>query len=406
MGHALPLEGLRVANFGWVWAGPVVGQTLAFLGAEVYKIESRARIDFTRTLPPFGEGIRDPNRSLSNNACWAGNGSVTLNLRKPDARELALRLVACSDVVVENFIPGVMESLGLGWDELRKVRPDLVMLSMSAAGPTGPLRGVRTYGLSLTSMTGLDSLTGYVGGPPIPVENAFSDPYNGVMGAFAILVALAHRERTGEGQHVDYSQLEAVMQMTAPAFMDYVLNARVGGPKGNRHPLGAGAPHGVFPCSGEDRWISIAVLSDEEWRGLRAALGDPEWARDPALADGVARVARIEELHDRLAAWTRDHDARALAERLQQHGVAAAPVLCVADLLDDPQLRARGTFVEVEHPLGFRETLYAPYVKTSRSRADVQPGPMIGRDNERVFRGLLGLPEAEYRRLVDEQVIY
>jgi benzylsuccinate CoA-transferase BbsF subunit len=406
MGHALPLEGVRVANFGWVWAGPVVGQTLAFLGAEVYKIESRARIDFTRTLPPFGEGIRDPDRSLSNNACWAGNGSVTLNLRKPEARALALRLVARCDAVVENFVPGVMDELGLGWDALRQVRPDLVMLSMSAAGPSGPLRGVRTYGLSLTSMTGLDSLTGYVGGPPIPVENAFSDPYNGVMGAFAVLVALAHRERTGEGQHVDYSQLESVMQLTAPAYMDYALNARVGGPRGNRHPLDAGAPHGVFPCAGEDRWISIAVLDDAEWRGLRAALGDPEWARDPALDAAAGRVERIEALHERLAAWTRDQDARALSERLQRHGVAAAPVLRVPDLLDDPQLKSRGTFVEAVHPLGFRETLYAPYVKTSRSRAEVEPGPMIGRDNERVFRGLLGVAEVEYARLVDEQVIY
>jgi len=406
MGQALPLEGIRVANFGWVWAGPVVGQTLAFLGAEVYKIESRARIDLTRTLPPFGGGIADPDRGLACSAGWAGNGSVTLNLRKPGARELALRLVACSDVVIENFLPGMMDELGLGWEALRAVRPDLVMLSMSAAGPTGPLRGVRTYGLSLTSMTGLDSLTGYVGGPPIPVENAFSDPYNGVMGAFAILVALAHRERTGQGQHVDYSQLEAVMQMAGPAFMDYALNGRVGGPKGNRHPLGVGAPHGVFPSAGEDRWISIAVLSDAEWRGLRTALGEPAWASDPALESAAGRLARIDELHERLAAWTREQDNRALAERLQRHGVAAAPVLRVPDLVEDPQLAARGTFVEVEHPLGFRETIYAPYVKTSRSRVDLEPGPLIGRDNERVFCGLLGLPAAEYRRLVDEEVIY
>lgn len=404
--RALPLEGLRVANFGWVWAGPVVGQTLGFLGADVVKIESRTRIDLTRTLPPFGGGIRDPDRSLSNHACWAGNGSVTLDLKQPEAQALARRLVARCDVVIENFGPGVMEQLQLGWDELRAVRPDLVMFSMPAAGLDGPLKDIRTYGLSLTSTTGLDSLTGYVDGPPIPVENAFSDPYNGILGAYAILVALAHRDRTGAGQHIDYSQQEAVMQMIGPAYMDYVLNGRVAGPLGNRHPLAAGAPHGVFPCAGDDRWISIAVLQDEEWRGLVRAMGDPEWACANDLATAAARVQRSDEIHERLAAWTREQDAGALTARLQQHGVAAAPVLSVADLLSDPHWRARKTFIEVVHPLGFSETIYGAYVKMSRSQVDVQPGPRMGQDNERVLRDLLGLGADEYQRLLDARIIH
>jgi benzylsuccinate CoA-transferase BbsF subunit len=405
-GQALPLAGIRVANFGWVWAGPVIGQTLGFLGAEVYKIESRARIDLTRTLPPFGGGVRDPDRSLSNHACWAGNGSVTLNLKKPEAQELARRLVAASDVVVENFGPGVMQEIGLGYETLRALKPDLVMLSMPAAGLYGPLKDVRTYGLSLTSLTGLDSLVGYVGGPPIPVENAFSDPYNGIMGAFAVLVALAHRDRSGEGQHVDYSQHEAVMQMIGPAFMDYVMNGRVAGPLGNRHPLGAGAPHGVFRCAGEDRWISIAVTTDDEWRALVAAMESPAWAGAPELATAASRVQHVEALHARVDAWTAGFDDRELAARLQRHGVAAAPVLTVGDLLDDPHYRARRTFVEVTHPLGFKETIYGAYVKTSRSVAAVQPGPVIGRDNDYVFQELLGLADERYRALVAAQVIY
>ena len=263
MAKALPLKGIRVANFGWVWAGPVTGQTLGFLGAEVYKIESRARIDLTRMLPPFAGGVRDPDRSISNHAGWAGNGSVSLNLKKPEAQELARQLIAKSDVVVENFGPGVMQELHLGYEDLRALKPDIVMSSMPAAGLYGPLKDVRTYGLSLSSITGIDSLTGYFGGPPIPFENAFADPYNGVMGAFAVLVALSYRDRTGKGQHIDYSQQEVVMQMVGPAFMDYELNGRVAGPMGNRHPLAAAAPHGVFPCAGEDRWISIAVATDQ-----------------------------------------------------------------------------------------------------------------------------------------------
>jgi benzylsuccinate CoA-transferase BbsF subunit len=406
MPKALPLEGIRVANFGWVWAGPVVGQTLGFLGAEVYKIESRARVDLTRGLPPFAEGVRDPDRSLSNHACWAGNGSITLNLKKPEARELARKFIATCDVVVENFGPGVMKQLDLGYEQLREAKPDIILFSMPAAGLYGPLRDVRTYGLSLTSITGLDSLTGYTGGGPVPVENAFSDPYNGILGAFAVLTALTYRNRTGRGQHVDYSQQEAVMQMVGPAFMDYVMNGRVAGPIGNRHPLGVAAPHGVFPCAGEDRWISIAVFKEEEWAGLCRAMGDPKWAGASDFDSLPQRVHNIDALHEKLAAWTATFDEGKLAELLQKNGVAAAPVPNVGDLLNDPHYRARKTFIEVQHPLGFRETIYGAYVKTSRTEADVKPGPRMGQDNEHVFRGLLGIGDERYQALVQEQVIY
>lgn len=406
MMNRLPLNGVRVVNFGWVWAGPVVGQTLGFLGAEVLKIESAARVDMTRNLPPFAEGESGPNRSLSNHACWAGNGSVSLNLKEPEALELALRLIACSDVVVENFGPGVMERLGLGYERLRAVKPDIILFSMPAAGLYGPLEHVRTYGLSLTSITGLDSLVGYKGGDPIPVENAFSDPYVGIFGAFAVLAALNHRRNTGEGQHVDFSQQEAVMQMVGPAYMDYVLNGRSGGPKSNEHPSAAAAPHAVFPCRDEDRWISIAVYTEDEWQGMVTTMGSPEWAASADFATMPKRLTNIDRLHEHIAAWTREYDDRELSTLLQGNGVAACPVLNVGDLLDDPHFKARGTFIEVTHPLGFRETLYGAYVKTSRSEIDIRPGPMIGQDNERVFTEILGLSETEYARLIKEQIIY
>jgi benzylsuccinate CoA-transferase BbsF subunit len=196
------------------------------------------------------------------------------------------------------------------------------------------------------------------------------------------------------------------MQMVGPAFMDYAMNGRVAGPMGNRHPLAAAAPHGVFPCAGDDRWISIAVGDESEWQGLVAAMDDPEWARASEFAGPDERVRNIHALHERLAAWTAGFDDRELAERLQRHGVAAAPVLNVADLLHDPHYRARGTFIEVRHPLGFDETIYGAYVKTSRTEAKVRTGPIIGQDNEYVFKELLGMPAARYRQLVEEQVIY
>jgi len=405
-GGQLPLEGIKVANFGWVWAGPVTGQTLGFLGADVLKVESYARVDMTRTLPPFAGGERDPNRSLSNNACWAGNGSVSLNLKEPEALELAKELIAECDVVVENFGPGVMERLGLGYPELKKIKEDIIMFSMPAAGLYGPLKDVRTYGLSLTSTTGLDSLVGYAEGDILPVENAFSDPYNGIFGAFAILTALAHRNRTGQGQQIDFSQQEAVMQMVGPAFSDYALNERVAGPLGNCHPLAMAAPHGVFPCRGDDRWISLVAREESEWAGLVSAMGNPEWASAPEFARLEDRLEHIDALHEKIGAWTADFDDRELCATLQSAGVAAAPVLSVADLLDDPHYRARETFIEVDHPLGYQETIYNAYVKLSRSVPRVRPGPWIGQDNDRVFLDLLGLDEERYQSLKDAQIIY
>ncbi|HQW19625.1 MAG TPA: CoA transferase [Rhodocyclaceae bacterium] len=406
MANSLPLKGIRVVNFGWVWAGPVVGQTLGFLGAEVFKVESRARVDLTRNLPPFAEGEPSPDRSLSNHACWAGNGSVSLNLKEPEALELVKKLIAESDVVIENFGPGAMERLGLSYDTLKQIKQDIILFSMPATGLYGPLKNVRTYGLSLTSTTGLDSLVGYKGGDPIPVENAFSDPYAGIFGAFAILTALNHRRNTGEGQHVDFSQQEAIMQMVGPAYMDYVFNGRSGGPKGNEHPLGKAAPHGVFPCKGDDRWISIAVATEEEWQALLKALGHPEWLKVSEFKTLEQRLAHIDTLHALIAEWTAQFDDRELATLLQSHGVAAAPVLNVADLLDDPHYKARQTFVEVTHPLGFKETIYGAYVKTSGFEAAVRPGPVIGQDNDHVFKDILGLSETRYQELVKRKIIY
>jgi benzylsuccinate CoA-transferase BbsF subunit len=307
---------------------------------------------------------------------------------------------------MENFGPGVMAKLHISYEELRAVKPDIILASMPAAGLFGALKEIRTYGMSLSSITGLDSVTGYAGGPPIPVENAFADPLGGVIGAFGVLLALNYRDRTGKGQHVDYSQQEGVMQMIAPAFMDYTMNGRVAGPIGNRHPLAAAAPHGVFPCAGDDRWISIAVADDAEWGGLVAEMGEPEWARAPEFADAAGRIQNLDALHERLCQWTRDFDDYELAKRLQERGVAAAPVLNVADLLKDPHYRARDTFIEVKHPLGFEETIYGSYVKTSRTEPDLRPGPAMGRDNDYVFKELLEIPESRYRQLIDDQIIY
>ncbi len=404
--RALPLAGIRVVNFGHGLVGPMAGQLLGFLGAEVYKIESHAHIDIQRTVPPFYKGVRDPDRSIQNHATFAGNGSVSLNLKTAEGRELARRLVALSDVVIENYSVGTMDKLELGYASLSAVTPDLIMASLSSAGSFGPMSGLRTYGNSLASLAGLDAITGYAGEEILPMENAYSDPLGGVIGALGVLLALQYRERTGKGQHIDHSQLEGLLQLVGPAFLDFTMNGRVAGPLGNRHPLAAAAPHGVFPCRGEDRWIAIAVATDEEWQGLLTAPGAGDWARDPRFARLPDRIGNIAALHDQLAQWTRQFDDYELAATLQGKGIAATPVLDISDLLHDPHYQARGTFIEVVHPLGFRETIHGAYVKTSRTRPAIRPGPAIGQDNDHVFRELLGLPGQQYRELVESKIIY
>lgn len=407
MNARLPLQGIRVANFGWAWTGPVVGQTLSRLGAEVYKIESRTRIDINRTIPPFARGHEnDSDHSLQNHAAWAGNGSITLDLKKPEAQELARDFIAHCDVALDNFSPGVLDRLGLGHARLSERRADLISVSMPAAGRSGPLSHVRTYGMSLSSITGIDSVTGYLGGPPIPMENAFADPLGGIVGAYATLLALHRRKRTGRGMHVDCSQQESVMQLMGPAFMDLMMNGRGARPMNNRHPVGAGAPHGVFRCRGEDRWIAIAVLNDQEWQALTQAMGAPDWSNDPVFAVHTGRLAHIDRIHQQLGAWTVTQDDRELAARLQQAGVAATPVLDVGDLLDDPHYRARNTFIDFANPRGYDETLYGNYVKTHKAQAAPRTGPLIGQDNDYVFRELLGLSAERYQQLIDERVIY
>lgn len=402
----LPLKGVRVVNFGWVWAGPIVGQTLGFLGAEVLKIESRSRLDPMRRMPPFQGGTSDPDRSYSNHACWAGNGSVTLNLKEPEALDLARRLIALSDVVIENFSPGVMDRLGLGYRELCAVKEDVIMLSMPAAGLSGPMKDVRTYGTTLTALTGLDSVTGYKHGEPAPVENAFSDPYTGILAAFAIVAALRHHRRTGIGQHVELSQQEAIMPLMGPAYMEFIMNGHIAGPKGNEHPQSAVAPHGVFRCKGTDRWVSIVCYDDTEWRSLLKAMREPGKLATEDFTTAAKRVARVDELHRIIEEWTSTLEVTELVQTLQHFGVAAAPVTTTADLVTDPHFRERRTFVEVTHPLGFRETIYGSYVKMSRTNPEIQPGPALGQDNEYVFRKLLELSTERYADLVARKVIF
>jgi crotonobetainyl-CoA:carnitine CoA-transferase CaiB-like acyl-CoA transferase len=401
---SFPLRGLRVVNFGWVWAAPVAGHLLADMGAEVIRIESRRRVDLTRQLPPLLAG--HPEGSLYAQNTSRSQLSITLNLADPAALDLVRRLVAVSDVVIQNFSPGVLARHGLAYADLARLRPDLVMISMSAAGQDGPLRDVVAYGVSLAGLTGFNSLNGYPGERPLPLSVSYHDPMMGLYAAFAVLCALAHRDRTGEGQHIDLAQLEAVVSMLGAPLLDYFWNGRVGRPAGNRDPHMA--PHGVFPSrppagappdAPGGHWIAIACRSDTEWRALCGVAEHPDWAADRRFAGLADRKANEDALEALLGAWTAGFTAAELTERLQRRGIPAAPALSAREVFEDPHFAARQGWVEVEHPLG-RETIYGlPFHLSETPGAVRRAAPLIGQDNPYVYGQLLGLPDGQIGRL-------
>ena len=414
-GGARPLDGLRVLDFGWVAVGPVIGSLLAEMGAEVIKIESSRRLDYCRLLPPTPSVRREqPDRtpvaadldmvSMFHNYN-RGKLGITVDLRHPGAPALLRRLVARSDVVLENFSPGVLRRIGLHYEALREVRPDLVMISCSAAGQDGPWSELKTFAPSLSSLAGLEVLIGYPGERVLgALAYGYADPSNAHHGALAVLAALWHRQRTGQGQYIDMSQLEATVGLTVEPLMDWFMNGRVWGRQGNDHL--SMAPHGHYPCRGDDAWVSIAVEDDRAWTRLVAALGDVPWAREPRFATLAGRRAHLAELDARLAEWTRERTGWEATEILQRAGVAAFPVYGLDEQAADPHFQARGLMARPEHPRIGPMQVYAHPIKLGATPGGVTAtAPMLGEHNDHVFRELLGLSAVEIERLRAEGVI-
>ena len=414
-GGARPLDGLRVLDFGWVAVGPVIGSLLAEMGAEVIKIESSRRLDYCRLLPPTPSVRREqPDRvpvaadldmvSMFHNYN-RGKLGITVDLRHPGAPALLRRLVARSDVVLENFSPGVLRRIGLHYEALREVRPDLVMISCSAAGQDGPWSELKTFAPSLSSLAGLEVLIGYPGERVLgALAYGYADPSNAHHGALAVLAALWHRQRTGQGQYIDMSQLEATVGLTVEPLMDWFMNGRVWGRQGNDHL--SMAPHGHYPCRGDDAWVSIAVEDDGAWTRLVAALGDVPWAREPRFAALAGRRAHLAELDARLAEWTRERTGWEATEILQRAGVAAFPVYGLDEQAADPHFQARGLMARPEHPRIGPMQVYAHPIKLGATPGGVTAtAPMLGEHNDHVFRELLGLSAVEIERLRAEGVI-
>jgi len=398
---------IRVLDFTAVWAGPFCTQNLAHLGAEVIRVETTARTPcVTRVIPPFADDEPGPGRAGYYNQYNQGKRSIVLNLHEPEAVALAHQLVAHCDVVADNFAAGVMDRLGLGYDRLREVKPDLVQISMSGYGQTGPFRGFLGYGPPASALSGLFALTGYRGGEPAEIGVSYPDPNAGLMGAYAIMVALLHRDLTGEGQYIDQSQWEAVLVHMAEGLLEWDMRGREPARQGNHDALLA--PHETYKSAGDDdKWVSIVVATEDEWTALSAAMGQPELATDERFATAERRKANEAALDEIVTAWTSERDRWEVAETLQQAGVAAFPSMSNKDLAEDPHLTARGYLVQLEHPeVGRRIHAGIPWTMSATPCAVQHAAPLTGADTDEVLGRLLDLSPARIAELRAARIVF
>lgn len=367
---APPLAGVRVVDFTHDWAGPHAARVLADYGAEVIKIEYPQRLDGMRG--GFPEKVNDFARFWQ---LHRNKRSVTLDLARDDHLAVCKKLIADSDIVIENSRPGVMARLGLDFDELRTLREDIILISMSAFGASGPYAAYAGYGGGIEAASGLQSLTGYATeGASYRVREM--DVINGIYGAAATMSALLHRQRGGGGQWIDLSETETCCWSIGEYFAD--CSGRGAAPEmlGNRHPVHA--PQGCYPCAGEDRWITICAADDRQWQALAACIDAPQWAEEPRFADAAERRQHHDEIDARIAAWTQARDPMTAMQQLQTAGVAAGVVMNAADLASDPHLSARGWFLETQ---GVRLP-GLPFRFLRDSGGLRHPGPALGRDNQ------------------------
>ncbi|MBI4496973.1 MAG: CoA transferase [Chloroflexi bacterium] len=405
----LPLHGIRVLDLTQIRAGPKGARWLADAGAEVIKVESRKRPDgrgFRRLDQVQAEALpgavpeeeqRRYNRT-GFDQLHRNKLGLSLDISTPEGQDIFRRLVAVSDVVMENFSLGVMDRLGLGYRDLTKFRPDLIMISMPAFGNTGPDRNYVAFGWAQEHMAGIGAMTGYEGGPPLKTGTIVGDPLNGVHAAAAIVTALVYRARTGKGQFIEFSQLESLIGLVGDAVLDYTVNGHIQERMGNRHLVWA--PQDVYRCAGDDQWVAITVTSDREWAALCQVIGRPDLIDDPRFATLSERRANQDLLRPAIEAWTSPRTKVAAMEELQQAGIRAGAVFDQNEALMSPQSEARGFLQWSIHPDGAAHPyMNLPWRLSTAELTIRQPAPLLGEHNPYLLRELLGMPEDEFRRL-------
>jgi benzylsuccinate CoA-transferase BbsF subunit len=400
-----PLEGIRIADFTWVWAGPSGTELLAYLGAEVIKIESEARLDSTRRTS--FRGLLEPppiNQNINFNSLNLGKRGITLDLTNPRGKELLFQLLAKCDILAHNFSGGAMERMGLSYPEVTKVNPNIIYVGMSGFGNSGPMKLYRGYDPIFGALSGFTDLLGYPDSLPCRVAPSMLDMTNGVAMAFAAIAALEYRAKTGQGQFVDLSQWEMVDCILGDAFMDYFMNGRPARRAGNWDKYWS--PHNCYRCKGVDKWVSIAVTSEDEWQAFCKVVGKPEWISDERFSKAFNRLQNQQELDKLIGEWTVNYTDYEATEILQKAGIAAFPSMSQEEIAHDRHLNERGLFVEVDHPEVGKRTYLGPPWKLSATPAELaKHAPMLGEDNEYVFCELLGLSIEEFAMLIAENII-
>ncbi|MFI4974794.1 MAG: CaiB/BaiF CoA transferase family protein [Caulobacterales bacterium] len=396
MSVAPPFDGLKVLDLAWVVAGPAVGRVLADYGATVVRLESSVRVEIARVMGPYPGGVIDPQRCALYDTCNTGKLGMAIDLAQEAGRDVVRDLAAWADVVVESFMPGQLNRWGLGADALRAINPRLVGLSTSLMGQTGPYSALAGFGNIGAAMAGFQSVVGHEDSPPIGPFGPYTDYVAPRFSLVALLAALDHRRRTGEGCWLDVSQAEAGIQFLAAEVAAGAATGRYARPMGNRDAHAS--PNGVFRCAGEDDWIAISVAGDAEWSRLAALIGGD--ALDGAFATFQGRKAEEDRLEALISRWTADRAAPALEAELQALGVAAHVAARSEDMVADPQLEARGHWVRLPHPLGGESVVESSRFTLSETPAQyLRPAPHFGRDARQVLLDILGYEEHRFAEL-------
>jgi benzylsuccinate CoA-transferase BbsF subunit len=396
-------EGVKVVEFAWLVVGSFIDSFLANHGATVIKVESSARPDTLRTTPPFQGNKPGLNRSGWFAKYNPNKYGISLNLNNPKAHGIVEKLIKCGDVVSESFAPGVMDKLGLSYEEIAKIKPDIIMISASAQGQTGPRARLPSYGMHLSSLAGFVYLTNWPDREPAMVYGAYTDFIAPYFGATALAATLDYRRRTGKGQYIDLSQYQCAVHFLSPIILDYEVNRRVNERMGNRCPYAA--PHGIYRCRGEDEWCVIAVFTDEEWEAFCRVLDHPRWTENPKFHSLMKRKQNEDELDQLVEEWTCKYLAEEAMDRMQRAGVPAGAVRDNEGLYRDPQLNYRHHFMQLNHPeMGIYTTESLPFSLSSTPPEIERASPCLGQDNYYVYTELLGMSDDEFIQYTEEGV--
>ena len=397
------LSGLKVVGFVTAGVGPLILRSLATNGAIVVRVESMKNPDVTRTMSPYKDNKPGVNRSYAFAHTSPGNFGIAINLKHPRSTEVARRLVSWADVIVENWRPGVMESWNLGYEQIRAINPDIIMLSSSQQGETGPHSMIAATGNHLSGLIGFVVLTGWPDRPPVSV-GPYPDYIAPLFGTTIILAALDYRRRTGKGQHIDLSQYETSIHYLVPAILDYTVNNRVQTRNGNSCPYAA--PYGVYRCKGDDKWCAIAVFRELEWQAFCNVIGNPDWTQDIKFKTLASRKDHEDELNNLVENWTVRHTAEEVMMMMQQVGVEAGVVRDMGEVIENcPQSNYRHYFWSIEHPEIGTHTLYGNSYILSKTPYHIQkPAPIIGQDNEYICTQFLGMSDQEFLELLQDNV--